>query len=359
MKTLQGDFLGFTFNGYHSSDLGIVRVSDSNRYNENLLPEIKDGTVESIGADGVYFFNSFYSKKDFEIQIAYDNLSEEQFRKMRQVFGDKQVHDLIFDEQPYKVYKVKITTPPNLKYVCFNKDDDIFDRDYQQNRAIFTKEDLYGVHTRISEGRVYKGEGTIKFTAYSPFARSRFKYADDYTLQNIHEWNSENDLSSTIVYHNIYDWIDSAKLKLSNSFKTRDTTNYVIDVVGTDGVMYYNPGDLPTSFYLDFTSESEIKSFSGLVITDTFGGKSLSINGFELYEDNGFRINSKLNLIEGLILQNGEYITSGRVYNEYIEEGDFFKLPITTDLEWLSISSMSSSDELPFNITIKYDYLYY
>ena len=186
-----------------------------------------------------------------------------------------------------------------------------------------------------------------------------YKYADDYTLQNIHEWNSENDLSSTIVYHNIYDWIDSAKLKLSNSFKTRDTTNYVIDVVGTDGVMYYNPGDLPTSFYLDFTSKSEIKSFSGFVITDTFGGKSLSINGFELYEDNGFRINSKLNLIEGLILQNGEYITSGRVYNEYIEEGDFFKLPVTTDLEWLSISSMSSSDELPFNITIKYDYLYY
>jgi hypothetical protein len=44
MSEFRGDYLGFSFgtkpNGtpMHSSDLGIVRVSDGSRFNENLLP---------------------------------------------------------------------------------------------------------------------------------------------------------------------------------------------------------------------------------------------------------------------------------------------------------------------------------
>jgi hypothetical protein len=32
------DYIGFTFNGRHSSTLGIVRTSEGSRFNENLLP---------------------------------------------------------------------------------------------------------------------------------------------------------------------------------------------------------------------------------------------------------------------------------------------------------------------------------
>jgi hypothetical protein len=39
------DYIGFTFNGVHSSDLGIMRVSDGSRYNDSLLPTIQDKTV--------------------------------------------------------------------------------------------------------------------------------------------------------------------------------------------------------------------------------------------------------------------------------------------------------------------------
>ena len=42
---MKGDFLGFSFDGTHSKDLGIVHVSSSDRYDENLFPEIKDKTV--------------------------------------------------------------------------------------------------------------------------------------------------------------------------------------------------------------------------------------------------------------------------------------------------------------------------
>jgi hypothetical protein len=34
------DYIGFSFNGVHSSELGIVRTSEGSRFNENLLPTI-------------------------------------------------------------------------------------------------------------------------------------------------------------------------------------------------------------------------------------------------------------------------------------------------------------------------------
>ena len=45
---LKGDFIGFTFNGVHSSELGIIRVSEGDRYNESLLPSLSSKTIASI-----------------------------------------------------------------------------------------------------------------------------------------------------------------------------------------------------------------------------------------------------------------------------------------------------------------------
>ena len=61
MGQFRGDYLGFTYNGFHSSDLGIVRVSDGSRYSENLLPSFQDKTVTVPGKDETYYFGSFFS----------------------------------------------------------------------------------------------------------------------------------------------------------------------------------------------------------------------------------------------------------------------------------------------------------
>jgi hypothetical protein len=52
MKGIRGSFTGFTFGGYHSSSLGITRVSNGTRYEDNLLPALKEKTAEIAGAEG-------------------------------------------------------------------------------------------------------------------------------------------------------------------------------------------------------------------------------------------------------------------------------------------------------------------
>ena len=409
MSAIKGDFIGFTFNGIHSSELGLARVSDGSRYTENLFPTTQDKTIQVPGADGTYYFGSYYTQKPFNFPVVFDNMTEEQFQRIKRIFGDKKIHDLIFDETPYKVYRVKSTGTPNLKYVCFNKDFDEFDRAFNSERRYETKDDLYEVGARSPYGRIYKGEGQLSFTAYDTKARSRFKYIDEYTLQTIPEWGSMDNASANKVHYNLYDWMDSVRLKQSNASKVFNNTNYQIDKATNSGVMVYNPGDFPTHFNLYFLFNGQ---FNGCLLNSSLATEIkgyLELKPFTLKTgDEGIRINGKLNLIEGIIedessakytrvkntrdkhpnqeewweynevneryqqsqdlnpisekkyyVRTVKYIPTGTIYNEYIKAGDFFQIPITSELTWLQISPLSGSSFVMDKVVIEYDYLYY
>jgi predicted phage tail component-like protein len=119
-KAFMGDYLGFTYNGTHSSTLGIVRVSDGSRFNENLLPTTQDKTVQIPGRDGMYFFGSYYTQRQISVPFAFDEMTEKQFCELRRVFGDKKIHNLVFDETPYKTYHAKVTGTAQIKYLVFD-----------------------------------------------------------------------------------------------------------------------------------------------------------------------------------------------------------------------------------------------
>ena len=51
-----GDFTGFRFGNIHSKDLNLVVVSQSSRYDKNLLPTATNHTSQVPGGDGSYYF---------------------------------------------------------------------------------------------------------------------------------------------------------------------------------------------------------------------------------------------------------------------------------------------------------------
>lgn len=304
---LKGDFIGFTFNGRHSSELGIIRTSDGSRYNSELLPSFNDNTVAVPGGDGTYYFGSYYNQKPFPIQFATDELDEVQFRQLRQWLGDKGIHDLIFDEAPYKVYSAKIAAVPNFNYICFDEG---------------------------TNHRTYKGEGTIQFVCYYPFARSR--------------WKGLNQVPSNI---------DSTEWAAASGIPTSAPT-----LSGTD-ISLYNPGDLDTDIkiivgIIDQSGSSDVvhrKFYLG-------GSEKLKIMSIEAEDDDTYiRINSASNLIEGGTLSNqGIFIPSGNLYNKYITEGDFFKIPAGADeLGLYCYNQPSEGQAIKINLNVEYDYLYY
>lgn len=158
------DFVGFRFGNVHSKDLHLVVVSSSDRYEKNLLPNNKDYTIEVPGGDGSYYFGSTFENREFTINVAFDKVDENTWRKMSNLFSTDKLQDLVFDELPYKTYRAKLKTKPEYKMICFT------DRDTGQ--------------------RVYKGEGTLNFICYFPYAYCFNKYiirAADYYLTEIPE----------------------------------------------------------------------------------------------------------------------------------------------------------------------------
>lgn len=304
MEVLKGDFIGFTFNNKHSSELGIVRTSDGSRFNENLLPVYSDKTVVAPGEDGTYYFGSNFTQRVFDISIAFDSLTEKQFKDLRILFGDKKIHNLIFDEVPYKVYQARINGNPSLKYICFDEDGE----------------------------RVYKGEGTISLVCYYPFGRSRYKYLEDYTSDNIFEWDTE--------YGNLDEWIVASGIKNKGTYDNFSNRQYSL----------YNPGDLETDYLLtfDFPEDSTpIPNFQIYINDDE--ESQLNFKGLEkIGNDSSFRINSKLNLVEGLDSQGN---ITGNIYNKFKTSGNFFKIPKGESS--LTITGTLIPKEM------KYDFLYF
>ena len=303
------DYIGFTFNNTHSSSLGIVRTSDGSRFNENLLPIIQDKTVQVPGGDGTYYFGSFYTQRQFNIPFAFDSLTEEQFAALKRWLGDKQVHELIFDELPYKAYQAKITGSATIKHIPFDE----------------------------NGKRVYKGEGSVQFTAYYPYAKSTFKFLNDGQVLNI---------------VNTEEWKEASRIRTNPYIVEDESTTY--DELRANSINLYNAGDIETHFQFKINFV-EGKIPASKIYIDEDASRQLiwtemKAKGTDAY----IKFNTKLNIIEGY---STEGIKTGNVYNQYIKAGSFFKIPIGE-----SVLIIDNNMNIVYNLDsnpIKYDYYYF
>ena len=290
------DFCGFTFNGIHSSELNIIRTSNGSRFNETMGAAFQDKTAPIEGGDGLLFWNSFYTNKPFSFQFAYDSLTEPQRRKLAQVFCAKAVGELILDEFPYKAYTVKVQSPLQLNYVPFDDN---------------------------NGNRIYKGEGTVQFIAYYPYAKSVHKFLDEF--DDFYYWNKPQ-------------WAEGSGMALYKG---------IYDGTGTN-LKLFNPGDIETDWQAFFSMSDieELSSSTNFTITLN-DDKIMSLSSFTHKGNDAYlRINSRTELFEGC---NAEGVLTGNLYNEFHIAGEFFKIPLgESDFE----SNVSCAK-------IKYSYLYY
>lgn len=326
-KDFQGPFLGFTYNGRHSSELGIVRINTGNRAEMPLSPSFKDSTAEVPGGKGLYYFNTQIQQRQFTINFAYDDLTEEDVRELREWLNPLEQGELIFDEEPYKAYTVKPNTQPKLSYLVFNKE--ITTETFK----------LYEPSTVKSSGRVYKGEGAIGLTAYYPYAKAPSKELSYYS-PNTKEGG----------FGRQEEWKTAAGFD---------------EEVGLDSLKCYNRGDIETPVTLNFKVAKDIntnEAVSGNVGIELYSGTTSQIgtrigyvymDASKMSVNMNYTINSKLELITDI---------SGVARNDIIVASKFFYLPPREkcffNVNYLSGYTGEQTNSTTAITNIDYDYLY-
>ena len=347
MEVLKGDFIGFSIGNFHSSKLGILRTSDGSRFNESLLPGFSDATAQVPGGDGMYYWKSTYSQKPFSIPIAYDSMTETQLRNLRRAMACKDIVPLVFDERPYKEYLVKPTGEPQLSYICFDEKDQ----------------------------RIYKGEGTLEFTAYSPFARNR--HINGKGLKYLNEFRSDGEYS-------IPEWVGFA----SNRDEWSESSNMLMQQGDYDqtqrfntdapkyGIKVYNAGDLETNFKLFITLRDGVFPVKTLClqrnpyeVSPILTGKVLNFHDSAAdrtipandQDTNKFIcVDVKSNLLLGYSATKDGQINepTGKIYNSLIKDGGFFTIPPSFDCPEMYLATYTDIEGDPIK-KLEYDYLYY
>ena len=116
------DYIGFVYDGYHSvRDLKIYRTSSGNRYNLFANSSYQDDTYAE-GIEGQTFLKSKIKSISFQIPFAFDSLTKEDIKKIKQIFSSTKVCEISFDERPYVAYDVKLSQPLKLDYLVFEED---------------------------------------------------------------------------------------------------------------------------------------------------------------------------------------------------------------------------------------------
>lgn len=318
------DYVGFTYAGIHSSQFGLKSVTSGDRYQRYLSPEFTDITAQKNGGDGINYFGVNRGKKVFNFNIAFDTLTESEYREML-VWLNLSGGDLVFDETPYIKYSVKIGTPPTINFLVF----------LDENNK-----------------RVYKGEGAISFTCYEGFGRNVSKWYEDYSQTGFIEKSEKQDI---FISESVTEWVESSKLLPSIEYQDR-----LYDTLLSDNTIYmYNPGDYAVPFKLTIPASSNFITLSLETYNNEITSQTgfMKIEGLPVKDEHSIVIDSELRLIYGFDNNNPNKIY---IYNDFWKEGNYIILPTNnglTDYSILKLEADSIFDSKKSKIEYEYRYL--
>lgn len=297
------DLTGFKFGDYHSSQFGLIRVSNGSRYNEYLLPTLKNTTTDVPGMEGTLYFGTQKTTRSFQVDMAFDSLTEEDIRDIREWLTG--AHSLIFDERPYIQYMCILNSAPQLKYLTFEENGE----------------------------RIYKGELSVNFVSYLPYGYSidGKKFIDDFLDENFEEWSN----ASHLAYKNFYE----------------GETLHAYDKFEGNNVYVYNGGDVEADYVLTcYFTEGATAKISMNDVSYEFSLRAKSANSTHLE----LSVNSKLQYARCRDVNIADGVITGiSDYEIMLPSTEMFKIPVGQSL----ITCTNIDTSAPNVIDYKYRFL--
>ena len=249
-------YLGFTFAGHHSSEFGLLVVSDGSRYHQNLFSNFSDTVTQVPGKSGGYYFGTQIGMRDFDVQCVFDNMNSHMKQKIEQWLYPNKTGWIIFDEAPYKKYYVKISQVPQFNFIPFDE--------FKNKKTLRFQRDIF------------KGELNISFFSFYEYGIEN----EDYDLPS---FNSNDIIKQHMVdsgllpnsYQINNDWL----ITTNNNTSSTVNISSINEVSITSGLAIYNAGNgiANADFYFTINS-SDISENNPLIIYNYDDGNDYILN---------------------------------------------------------------------------------
>lgn len=167
------DFIDFEFNGRWASEFKLLAVSDGDRYTSPFYGSVSPNISTLVGKVGVHKWKTQVGEKEFNIQIAYDDVDLGTLRKIKEWLNPFVIGKLVFKEEPYKYYWVSLSEDPQISFLPFRTEDLIVDgKSYKKG--------------------VYKGDFTLNFICVDNYGYSDWSSFDENFDYLVNEIKGEN-----------------------------------------------------------------------------------------------------------------------------------------------------------------------
>lgn len=350
---VKGEYTGFSLNGIHSSELGITRVSDNNRYEENMSADFDLLETSVVGAHQNYFFAKDFKAKTWKLSLGFDKATYAQVRKFKQLMGVTNELELVFDEKPWETWYVVVVDTPTLEFMpvspSITRAPAYIWTSNQTSPAIVDETVLNGeceLHLKANFPYAVVRQKFLKHTYYDASVINAIndKGAQGYLLDKTKFENAPRAYYFDTQYTNMF-LTESGFTFFSNTYWTKPKMEYGIDVIGEaeEKVRVYNCGDIPAPFKFITPNTIEAKGLS-------IGDKEFTFEGDGDTSIPYIEYDSRTKLLRGV--DSTMHYVRGKIYNKGIQSGDFFDIPVCEPfqpIELITSFQLTNEDKIEYN----------
>lgn len=207
-------FISFSYGGKNIEEFNLIATIDGNRMQRNAYSSFDDLTTIYDALNGQFYWGTYYHTNNLSLTLSTDGMTQVELDNFRHWFMGGKAKELILSEHPNRAIMARVSDPPALKLLPFEK---------RVNMQIQDK-------TYTTSTTLYKGEIILNFVMDEPFwyARQNILGNQD-TLQGYY---SEKWVDANGKVVEVRDTKDALKIIYEDHIPLGSTTNVSVFLGG-------------------------------------------------------------------------------------------------------------------------------
>ena len=146
-------FISFSYGGKNIEDFNLIATIDGNRMQRNAYSSFDDLTTIYDALNGQFYWGTYYHTNNLNLTLSTDGMTEVELDNFKHWFMGGESKELILSEHPNRAIMARISDPPALRLLPFEKRVNIQIQD----------------RTYTTSTTLYKGEIILNFVMDEPF----------------------------------------------------------------------------------------------------------------------------------------------------------------------------------------------